>query len=154
MRPFLAKFGPNLALLINSYINKIFYKINRHSGYYEPILKSIELFDSPGITNSITNYKFDTDLTNFGICKERIISKVNSKQNILKLKNNPNLKSIYPMIDEYGYHIVDTFIFKSTWDYEYHYECLESPRDQMVVVNEFVRPTSGLLGSNNPQNLL
>ncbi|NDH06043.1 hypothetical protein EBX93_08965, partial [bacterium] len=49
----------------------------------------------------------------------------NRKNNQLKLRNNPNLKSIYPMLDEFGYHVVDFFIFKSTWDYGYHFECEE-----------------------------
>jgi len=105
--------------------NKIFYRLYRFSGFYSPILKNIELFESPGITQSNTNYKFDTDLTDFGIIKQRIVSKVNRKNNILRLRNEPNLKSIYPMIDEYGYHIIDFFMFKSTWDLEYHYECQE-----------------------------
>ena len=28
------------------------------------------------------------------------------------------------MLDEFGYLSVDSFIFKSTWDYEYHIECI------------------------------
>jgi hypothetical protein len=43
---------------------------------------------------------------------------------ILKLRNSEDLKSIYPMLDEFGYLSVDSFIFKSTWDYEYHIECI------------------------------
>jgi hypothetical protein len=29
------------------------------------------------------------------------------------------------MIDEFGYTTIDFFMFKSTWDYEYHVECNE-----------------------------
>jgi hypothetical protein len=30
-------------------------------------------------------------------------------------------KSVYPMLEEFGYATVDTFIFKSSWDINYHY---------------------------------
>lgn len=109
--------------------NEYFQKIYRYSGFYSPIFKNIELFQSPTIDKSETNYKFDTTLTHFGLVRQRIISKVNRKSNILTLKNEPNLKSIYPMIDEFGYHTVNFFIFKSTWDYEYHFECVTNDID-------------------------
>lgn len=99
-------------------------QIYRHSGYYMPLFYNIELFGKPGLTSSsVGNYKFDTSYSNFGIVKQRVISKVNRKDNILKLRNNNSYKSIYPMIDEFGYTTFDFFIFKSTWDYEYHVEC-------------------------------
>ena len=105
--------------------NNIYNKLYRHSGYYCPIFYSIPLFESCGVTSSVVgNYKFDTTLKNFGIVKERIISKINRDSNILKLRFNPDIKSIYPMIDEFGYTISDYFIFKSTWDNEYYIECL------------------------------
>jgi hypothetical protein len=72
---------------------------------------------------SIGNYKFDTTYTNFGIVKQRVISKVNRKENLLKLKNSLSYKSIYPMLDEFGYTTYDFFMFKSTWDNRYHVEC-------------------------------
>jgi hypothetical protein len=105
--------------------NDIYYRIYRFSGYYSPILRSVELFSSPSLTQSETNYKFDTNLTDFGILKQRIVSKTNRKENLLRLRNESNLKSIYPMIDEFGYHVVDFFMFKSTWDLDYHYETQE-----------------------------
>jgi phage anti-repressor protein len=98
--------------------------IYRFSGFYMPIFYSIDLFESPKIDSNYNliekNYKFDTTLTNFGIIKERKIRKVNHKEHILKLYNNVDEKSIYPMIDEFGYTVVDSFIFKSTWDIDYH----------------------------------
>ncbi len=68
------------------------------------------------------NYVFDTELSLFGVMKQRVISKVNRGENILKLRNNETYDSIYPMLDEYGYMVADFFIFKSTWDYEFHIE--------------------------------
>ncbi len=68
------------------------------------------------------NYKFDTDLTTFGISKERKFRKVNRSGSILKLKELNNINSIYPMMDEFGYTFADFFIFKSTWDLSYHFE--------------------------------
>jgi hypothetical protein len=53
---------------------------------------------------------------------ERIISKVNKDKNLLKLTNVSSAKSIYPMLDEFGYHVVRSFIFKSTWDFKYHFQ--------------------------------
>ena len=95
--------------------------IYRFSGYYMPIFYDIELFSKNTFTASVGNYKFDTSLTKFGIVKERKIRKINQKGSILKLDNVNNMTSMYPMIDEFGYTFVDFFIFKSTWDYEYHY---------------------------------
>lgn len=79
------------------------------------------------------NYKFDTDLTSFAVMKERKFRKVNRIQSLLKLKENKDFKSIYPMLDEFGYSFSDFFIFKSTWDYEYSIETtpptFERPKD-------------------------
>jgi hypothetical protein len=66
------------------------------------------------------NYKFDTNLTNFGMMLERRVRKVNRKGSVLKLQKN----SIYPMLDEFGYTFLDFFIFRSTWDQGYHFETL------------------------------
>ena len=64
------------------------------------------------------NYKFDTNLTDFGMMLERRVRKVNRKGSVLKLQTN----SIYPMLDEFGYTFMDFFIFRSTWDQGYHFE--------------------------------
>ena len=64
------------------------------------------------------NYKFDTDLTDFGLMLERRARKVNRNGSILKLQTN----SVYPMLDEFGYTFMDFFIFRSTWDQGYHFE--------------------------------
>jgi len=104
----------------NANISETFF---RHSGYYMPIFYEIQLFKAPGEYESeLGNYKFDENITDFGIVKQRIISKINRRGNILKLRNSDNLKSIYPMLDEFGYMVLDFFIFKSTWDLEYHIE--------------------------------
>ena len=108
-----------------------YYQIYRHSGYYMPIFYEIDLFKRPSITSSLYgNYKFDTELTNFGIVKQRIISKVNRIESILKLKDRNDFRSIYPMLDEFGYTTVDFFIFKSTWDFNYHYECINNTNNK------------------------
>jgi hypothetical protein len=85
--------------------------IKTESSYYNPIYG---------------NYSFDVDLTSFGVMKERKFRKVNRIQSVLKLKEDKDIKSIYPMLDEFGYSVTDFFIFKSTWDYEYHLETTES----------------------------
>ena len=98
--------------------NLINASIWRFSGYYMPIFYEIDLFDK----TEASNCKFDTTLTNFGKMKERRFSKINRKTNILKFKNQKDINSIYPMLDEYGYGFRDRFIFKSTWDNKYYIE--------------------------------
>ena len=70
------------------------------------------------------NYKFDTDLTDFAIVRERKMRKVNRLGSVLKLSEVKDTNSIYPMIDEFGYSFKDFFIFKSTWDLNYHVETI------------------------------
>jgi hypothetical protein len=82
------------------------------------------------------NYKFDIDLTYFGVMKERKFRKVNRIQSLLKLREVKDTKSIYPMIDEFGYSFLDFFIFKSTWDYEYSVETvLAKPNNPKNIIN-------------------
>ena len=66
------------------------------------------------------NTKFDTGLKNFGEVSELIISKVNEKVNPLKIKMTNEDRSIYPMVDEFGYSWNNRFIFKSSWDNDYY----------------------------------
>jgi hypothetical protein len=121
------KKDPNIVKTYHGMKNITENQIYRHSGYYMPLFYNIDLFESPGITSSfLGNYKFDTSYTNFGKIKQRVISKINRKDNILKLKDNKSYHSIYPMIDEFGYTQTDFFMFKSTWDYEYHIECIKN----------------------------
>jgi len=99
-------------------------RINRFRGQYCPIFKRLELF-KPFENNPnepYGNYIFKTDLADFGIIKEQKMSKVNRFNNVLKLKDERNIPSRYPMIDEFGYFLKDLFIFKSTWDDSYYTE--------------------------------
>lgn len=99
----------------------------RYSGSYSPIFKNVQLFknydiwgDSPYYFDS--NYKFNLGLEKFGLVEEIQYSKVNRTDNLLKLKNADNDRSIYPMIDEFGYSTTSRFIFKSGWDNDYFIE--------------------------------
>ena len=73
------------------------------------------------------NYKFDTDLTNFGLMRERRVRKIGRSGSVLKLNKN----SIYPMLDEFGYTFMDFFIFRSTWDMKYHFESVSSKDNKL-----------------------
>ena len=42
------------------------------------------------------------------------------------------------MLDEYGYHPIDFFVFKSTWDFEYHVECNEVTQVPPVITNQSI----------------
>lgn len=66
------------------------------------------------------NVKFDIGLSDFGEIDNMIYSKVNEKENMLKLKSTKEDKSLYPMIDEFGYGVDKRFIFKSSWDSDYY----------------------------------
>lgn len=115
--------------------NNIFNLIWRYSGNYTPQVYSIPLFKTELVSATDSgNYKFDTQLTEFGMMRERIISKVNRANNVLKLRNSPDLRSVYPMLDEFGYSTSQFFIFKSTWDTEFYKECLELTQADIPVL--------------------
>jgi hypothetical protein len=123
--------------------NIIYDVIYRFSGYYMPIFYDIELFDKS--VDIYGNYKFDTHLTNFGKALEQKIRKINRGGDILKLKNTPSVKSIYPMIDEFGYTTHDVFIFKSTWDLKYYIET----SDREIIIEETINiPEESNLGED------
>lgn len=117
------KFEPKVFQNYHGGKNIVSNPIWRHTGYYMPTFYDIELFDKQldGISD---NTKFDINLTDFGLMKERKIQKINRKGSILKLKNEQSEKSVYPMLDEFGYSFIDFFIFSSTWDFSYHYETI------------------------------
>ena len=113
------------ANVVNNYhglTNNVTDTIFRFSGYYMPLFYDIDLFKRDYEYKETGNYLFDTTLTNFGIIKERKVRKINRKGSVLKLKDNADEKSIYPMLDEFGYSIYDFFIFSSTWDLKYYLE--------------------------------
>ena len=97
----------------NSYIC-----LYRYSGYFSPIFRNINLFNY----DDNKNYRFDTELFEFGIFKNMLSSKINRSGDILKLSNNNEYLSIYPMMNEFGYLFIDRFIFKSNWDLKYFIE--------------------------------
>lgn len=103
-------------------------ELYRFSGYYMPLFYDIQIFEKEFEFKEVGNYKFDTSLTDFGMIKERKFRKVNRKGSLLKLRDRKDFKSIYPMIDEFGYSYEDFFIFRSTWDLQYHNE---------TVINDF-----------------
>ena len=100
--------------------------IYRFTGYYMPLFYDIQIFEKNFEYSLPGNYKFDTTLTDFGLMKERIMRKVNDKGSVLKLKELKNYKSIYPMLQEFGYSVEDFFIFRSTWDLQYHTKTVEN----------------------------
>lgn len=102
--------------------NIITNEIFRYSGYYSPVFYDIQLFESGCEYCKEGNYKFDTSLTDFGLMKERKIRKINRRGDILRLANENDERSIYPMLDEFGYSVYDFFIFSSTWDIRYYLE--------------------------------
>jgi hypothetical protein len=93
------------------------------------------------------NYKFDTDLTNFGLMRERRVRKIGRSGSVLRLRKN----SIYPMLDEFGYTFMDFFIFRSTWDIKYHFESVSSNNNNInnryyIEDREFINPPNFDIG--------
>ena len=116
-------------------------EIKRFIGYYEPIFKNIEVFNSVYYNNINennitfdTNYKFDTSLTNFGCIDELMYSKVNENGNYLKLKDISTDRSIYPITDEIGLSQTKRMIFLSTWDSEFFIRTL----NEHTMLSDFV----------------
>jgi len=148
-----------LKVFENYHDNKNFTKskIYRFSGYYMPLFYDIQLFEKNYYTaSSVGNYKFDTTLTNFGMMLERKIRKINKKESILKLRNVPETKSIYPMLDEMGYTYVDFFIFSSTWDFEYHTETSDNVNISLrsdIGISKTVEQISAASEINDSPNL-
>jgi hypothetical protein len=114
--------------------NNIYNRLYRFGGFYSPIFYSVKLFNND-------NYVFNTDLSDFGMTCEHLISKVNRLGNTLKLKNS-NVKSIYPQMDEFGYTYIKRFIFKSTWDFEYFIECVKNDEVLELSIPIFIQPNT------------
>lgn len=103
--------------------NTQFLQIYRFSGYYMPVFYDIQIFSKNSDENiKPGNYLFDTELSEFGMMKERKMNKINRNGSVLKLSNSQTNNSVFPMIDEFGYIFKDFMIFKSTWDFEYNIE--------------------------------
>jgi hypothetical protein len=135
-------------IIENKFMPKVFenlhrFKFNlrdqlwRFSGFYMPLFYEIDLFEKDFEFKPTGNYKFDTSLTFFGIMKERKFRKINRKGSILKLKDSTDSISIYPMLDEFGYSIEDFFIFRSTWDLQYHTETVANRRELVIDLSNF-----------------
>jgi hypothetical protein len=114
------KFEPKIFENYHGNRNIVTNDIYRYSGYYTPIFYDIQLFERSEF--DLGNYKFDVNLTDFGLMKERKVRKINRKGSQLRLANINDEKSIYPMLDEFGYSVYDFFIFSSTWDIKYYLE--------------------------------
>lgn len=114
------KFAPKVFENLHGNKNFQYDIIYRYTGYYMPLFYDIQIFSKDSEFSLPGNYKFDTSLTDFGIMKERKFRKVNEKGSILKLNELTDYKSMYPMLNEFGYDIEDFFIFRSTWDLQYH----------------------------------
>jgi hypothetical protein len=155
---FLPKVFENLHGLKNIVSSEIF----RHTGYYMPVFYEIELFNKDLDRNYIGNYKFDTTLNNFAVMRERKFRKINRKGSILKLKNETDIRSIYPMLQEFGLSFSDFFIFAGTWDINYHIESfelkskiidIEIPTITTTTSNNYGQPVQVQSGNQNNQIL-
>ena len=144
------------------YAETITYKnsVYRYNGKYEPIFKTIPIFKSAYVYNSVnsgytdnqynyfeSNYKFDYTYGRFGLIDELIFSKVNPTINPLKLKNSISDKSIYPMVDEFGYQFSSRFIFSSSWDRDFY--VITKP-DQIKITNKIALQSVSVVTNNPP----
>ncbi len=136
--------------------------VYRYNGKYEPIFKTIPIFEHSYIYNSVnsaytttqynyfeSNYKFGYTYGRFGMVDELIFSKVNPSINPLKLKNTLSDKSIYPMVDEFGYQFSNRFIFSSSWDRDFY--VITRP-DQLKITKKMASSSSSQVVYNAPTN--
>jgi hypothetical protein len=150
------KFTPKIFENYHGNKNIVSNPVFRFSGYYMPLFYDIQIFEKNSEFRNVGNYKFDITLTDFGMMKERKIRKVNRNGSILKLKDQSDIKSIYPMIDEFGYTFKDFFIFSSTWDYQYHVETiiLNTEPDVQISSPTIVPVNIGQPSLNQIQNFI
>lgn len=133
--------GTNNTILTPSYINSSLFSVvigaTAYKNLGDTLLTNIAYIDCVCITINYNvdgidtgstyfttidrNTQFDTKLYEFGEINELIYSKVNEKVNPLKIKETEEDKSIYPMVDEFGYSWNSRYIFKSSWDTDYYY---------------------------------
>lgn len=130
--------------------------IHRYDSVYVPIFKNINLFrpimykelrdnlKTPILKDG--NWKFydinssnkNPDLINFGLIEELIFSKCNETSSILKIQDeNDKDKSIYPMVDEWGYDYDARYIFSSNFEPSYYYiskkiEVPKNPKNKLA----------------------
>lgn len=131
------KFTPKVFENLHRFRNFLTDRLWRFSGFYMPLFYEIDVFEKNFEFRMPGNYKFDTNLTFFGIMKERKFRKINKKGSILKLRDISDAKSIYPMLDEFGYSVEDFFIFRGTWDLQYHTETVENRRELIIDLSNF-----------------
>jgi len=133
--------------------------VYRYNGKYEPIFKTIPIFKPSYIYNSVdsaytmsqynyfnSNYNFEYNYGRFGVVDEIMYSKVNPNTNPLKLKNSTYDKSIYPMVDEFGYQFSTRFIFSSAWDKDFY--VITKP-DQVKINKKIALTSASSTVSNN-----
>ena len=131
------KFAPKVLENLHRFKNFTVDNLWRFSGYYMPLFYDIDIFEKNFEFKMPGNYKFDTSLSFFGIMKERKFRKINRRGSVLKLRDAIDSKSIYPMLDEFGYSVEDFFIFRSTWDIQYHTETVENKIGNILDLSNF-----------------
>jgi len=156
------KFVPKVLENLHGLKNIVVDEIYRFGGYYMPLFYEVELFSKDFTRTGNGNYKFDTSLTDFGLMKERKFRKVNRKGSVLKLRDQEDTKSIYPMLQEFAIGYQNFFIFSGTWDMNYHIETselkgklikLDLPTIVSSVSGQFGQPASVISGNQNNQTL-
>lgn len=90
------------------------------------------LYTANNVAYFDNNYKFDTDLDDFGKIDELIYSKVNESNDVLL--NTVESNHIYPSIDNFGYTYSDRFVFKSSWDKEFFIKTENNLLDESGIV--------------------
>lgn len=137
--------------------------VMRYSAAYAPVFKRIPMFlPYNDLTTGVNligkgNWRFyDTSyntkkLQGFAQIDEVVLSKVNMSSNVLKLQNvDDRDKSIYPMVDEFGYDVDARFLFASTWEHGYYY----SSRRIEIAPNTYPTAAGYTVGFNGKTDYL
>ncbi len=130
----------------------------RYDGVYVPIFKNITLFrpllykeirdglKTPYLGNG--NWKFydpasskaSPDVKNFGMAEEILFSKCNNESSVLKIQDPDNKeRSIYPMVDEYGYDYDARYLFSSNFEPGFNYltKRIEVPKNDKLSLSGY-----------------
>jgi hypothetical protein len=116
------------------------FQINRYSGSYEPMFRSVLAFrnqktDSIGPLNIIdltyNQSSFNINADNFGIAKNIHYSKISNKE-ILSLANNNKYKPLYPNVGEISIDSKNLDIFKSNWSESYYNLYVNSVKSESI----------------------
>lgn len=101
------------------------YQMARYEGGYDPIFKPVlfheRSFDTGSTAITLANVSFARNIDSFGIVNNMGMLKV-ADAKIMKLQDDDKYRMVYEYISEIATDKVDLNVFKSNWEYGYHFK--------------------------------